>query len=45
VPEKKPLVRHEAPEELKAKVRRESMRKTTNPYQVLNEFQGPDGNI
>jgi len=45
VPEKKPLVRREAPEELRAKVRRGSQRKATNPYQVLSEFQGPEGNL
>jgi hypothetical protein len=26
-------------------VRRGSQRKATNPYQVLSEFQGPEGNL
>ena len=41
-PEKKPLVRREAPEEVKAKVRRGSQKRKTNPMQALSEFQGPD---
>lgn len=41
-PDKKPLVRRDAPEEVKAKVRRGSQRKQANPMQALAEFQGPD---
>uniref|UniRef100_A0A336MMC9 CSON001946 protein n=1 Tax=Culicoides sonorensis TaxID=179676 RepID=A0A336MMC9_CULSO len=41
IPEKKPLVRPEKPEEVRAKVRRASQKKTTNPVQALSEFQGP----
>merc|ERR1712059_39042 len=40
-PEKKPLVRREAPEEVRAKVRRGSQKRTTNPLKALSEFQGP----
>ena len=42
-PEKKPLVRRDAPEEVKAKVRRGSQKKPTNPMKALAEFQNPDG--
>lgn len=42
VPEKKPLVRREAPEEIKAKVRRGSQKRASNPIKALSEFQGPD---
>ena len=42
VPEKKPLVRREAPEEVRAKVRRGSQKKQSNPIKALSEFQGPD---
>lgn len=42
VPEKKPLVRREAPEEVRAKVRRGSQKRASNPIKVLSEFQGPD---
>jgi len=38
-PEKKPLVRREAPEEVKARVRRGSQKKTQNPLKVLSDFQ------
>ena len=37
-PEKKPLVRHEAPEESRLKVRRGSTKKKQNPMEVLSEF-------
>eukprot|EP00095_Tigriopus_kingsejongensis_P002507 maker-scaffold185_size275389-snap-gene-0.14 protein:Tk02507 transcript:maker-scaffold185_size275389-snap-gene-0.14-mRNA-1 annotation:"catenin alpha" len=42
VPEKKPLVRREAPDEIKAKVRRGSQKKPSNPVKALSEFQSPD---
>lgn len=42
VPEKKPLVRREAPEEVRAKVRRGSQKRASNPIKALAEFQGPD---
>lgn len=38
-PEKKPLVRREKPEEVRAKVRRGSQKKPQNPIQALSEFQ------
>ena len=41
-PEKKPLVRREAPAEVRAKVRRGSQKKPANPIKALSEFQGPD---
>ncbi len=41
-PEKKPLVRRDSPEEVKAKVRRGSQKKPANPMKSLAEFQGPD---
>merc|ERR1712020_150122 len=41
-PEKKPLVRREAPEEVKAKVKRGSQKKPTSPLKALSEFQGPE---
>merc|ERR1719249_598153 len=40
-PEKKPLVRREAPEEVKAKVRRGSQKRQSNPVKILSEFQSP----
>jgi catenin alpha len=40
-PEKKPLVRREKPEEVRAKVRRGSQKKPQNPIQALSEFQSP----
>jgi len=40
-PEKKPLVRREAPEEVRAKVRRGSQKRAANPLKALSEFQGP----
>ncbi|CAB4068448.1 CTNNA [Lepeophtheirus salmonis] len=42
VPEKKPLVRRDAPEEIRAKVRKGSQKKPSNPISALNEFMGPD---
>ncbi|KAF6197409.1 hypothetical protein GE061_020232 [Apolygus lucorum] len=38
-PEKKPLVRPEKPEEVKAKVRKGSQKKVQNPIKALSEFQ------
>ncbi|KAI1278083.1 Catenin alpha [Halotydeus destructor] len=38
-PEKKPLVRHEKPEEVRAKVRRGSQKKSVAPIKALSEFQ------
>ena len=43
IPEKLPLVRREAPEEVRAKVRRGSQRKAANPVKELSHFTGPDG--
>lgn len=40
-PEKKPLVRPEKPEEVRAKVRRASQKKTQNPVHALSEFTSP----
>ncbi|XP_014288265.1 catenin alpha isoform X5 [Halyomorpha halys] len=40
-PEKKPLVRPEKPEEVKAKVRKGSQKKIQNPIKALSEFQSP----
>lgn len=40
-PEKKPLVRREKPEEVRAKVRRASQKKHIAPIKVLSEFQSP----
>lgn len=40
-PEKKPLVRPEKPEEVRAKVRKGSQKKTQNPIKALSEFQSP----
>jgi len=40
-PEKKPLVRREAPDEVKAKVRRGPEKKTENPLTMLGDFHGP----
>lgn len=46
-PEKKPLVRLEAPEEVKAKVRKGSQKKQTSPLKILSDFEGlePDENL
>ena len=41
IPEKKPLVRREAPEEVRAKVRRGSQKRQANPITALSEFQNP----
>lgn len=38
-PEKKPLVRPEKPEEVRAKVRKGSQKKIQNPIHALSEFQ------
>uniref|UniRef100_A0A1L8E3S0 Putative alpha-catenin n=2 Tax=Nyssomyia neivai TaxID=330878 RepID=A0A1L8E3S0_9DIPT len=40
-PEKKPLVRPEKPEEVRAKVRKGSQKKVQNPIHALSEFQNP----
>ncbi|KAK7583905.1 hypothetical protein V9T40_004868 [Parthenolecanium corni] len=40
-PEKKPLVRPEKPEEVRAKVRKGSQKKVQNPIKALSEFQSP----
>jgi len=42
IPEKKPLVRREVPEEVRAKVRRGSQKRKSNPIQALSEFQNPE---
>jgi len=42
IPEKKPLVRREVPEEVRAKVRRGSQKRAANPIKVLSEFQNPE---
>ena len=38
IPEKKPLVRPENPEEVRARVRKGSQKKTQTPIQALSEF-------
>ncbi|XP_064465746.1 catenin alpha-like [Ornithodoros turicata] len=40
-PEKKPLVRREKPEEVRAKVRKGSQKKNIAPIKALSEFQSP----
>ncbi|XP_045541357.1 catenin alpha isoform X4 [Papilio machaon] len=40
-PEKKPLIRPERPEEVRAKVRRGSQKKQPSPVRALAEFQSP----
>ncbi|KAG1678665.1 Catenin alpha [Nymphon striatum] len=40
-PEKKPLVRREKPEEVRAKVRKGSQKKHITPIKALSEFQSP----
>lgn len=40
-PEKKPLVRPEKPEEVRAKIRKGSQKKIQNPIHALSEFQSP----
>jgi catenin alpha len=42
IPEKKPLVRREVPEEVRAKVRRGSQKRVANPIKALSEFQNPE---
>ena len=37
--DKKPLVRRDSPEEVKAKVRRGSQKRQANPMKALAEFQ------
>uniref|UniRef100_A0A6M2DL37 Putative alpha-catenin n=1 Tax=Xenopsylla cheopis TaxID=163159 RepID=A0A6M2DL37_XENCH len=44
-PEKKPLVRPEKPEEVRAKVRKGSQKKVQNPIHALSEFQSPTDSI
>ena len=39
-PEKKPLVRREAPEEVRAKVRKGSQKKQASPMKLLSDFEG-----
>lgn len=38
-PEKKPLVRRERPEEIRAKVRKGSQKRNIAPIKALSEFQ------
>ncbi|CAG9759441.1 unnamed protein product [Ceutorhynchus assimilis] len=44
-PEKKPLVRPEKPEEVRAKVRKGSQKKLQNPIHALSEFQSPTESV
>jgi catenin alpha len=44
-PEKKPLVRPERPEEVRAKVRKGSQKKIQNPIHALSEFQSPTESV
>ncbi|XP_045480758.1 cystathionine beta-synthase-like [Harmonia axyridis] len=44
-PEKKPLVRPEKPEEVRAKVRKGSQKKVQNPIHALSEFQSATESI
>lgn len=44
-PEKKPLVRPERPEEVRAKVRKGSQKKLQNPIHALSEFQSPTESV
>ncbi|XP_063372113.1 catenin alpha [Cydia amplana] len=44
-PEKKPLVRPEKPEEVRAKVRRGSQKKQPSPVHALAEFQSPADSV
>ncbi|KAG8038484.1 hypothetical protein G9C98_006180 [Cotesia typhae] len=44
-PEKKPLVRPERPEEVRAKVRKGSQKKVQNPIHALSEFQSPTDTV
>merc|ERR1719447_2131927 len=40
-PEKKPLVRREAPDEVKAKIRKGAGVSQTSPIKILSDFEGP----
>ena len=40
-PEKKPLVRREAPEEVRAKIRKGAGVSVTSPSKVLSDFENP----
>jgi len=42
IPEKKPLVATEVPEEVRSIVRRASQRRSANPMKILEEFQSPE---
>ena len=44
-PEKKPLVRREKPEEVRAKVRKGSQKKHLTPIKALAEFQSPADSV
>ncbi|XP_060534035.1 catenin alpha [Cylas formicarius] len=44
-PEKKPLVRPERPEEIRAKVRKGSQKQVQNPIHALSEFQSPTESV
>ncbi|XP_028029884.1 catenin alpha isoform X3 [Bombyx mandarina] len=44
-PEKKPLIRPEKPEEVRAKVRRGSQKKQPSPIHALAEFQSPADSV
>ncbi|XP_047039776.1 catenin alpha isoform X3 [Helicoverpa armigera] len=44
-PEKKPLIRPEKPEEVRAKVRRGSQKKQPSPVHALAEFQSPADSV
>ncbi|XP_064292985.1 catenin alpha isoform X2 [Plodia interpunctella] len=44
-PEKKPLIRPEKPEEVRAKVRRGSQKKQPSPVHALAEFQNPADSV
>ena len=44
-PEKKPLVRPEKPDEVRAKVRKGSQKKIQNPIHALSEFQSPNDTV
>lgn len=44
-PEKKPLVRPEKPEEVRAKVRKGSQKKVQNPIHALSEFQSTNESV
>lgn len=44
-PEKKPLVRREKPEEVRAKVRKGAQKKHLTPIKALAEFQSPADSV